>query len=458
MANISNPGFSSGLSGLIPQLVAAERAPGDARFNRIESTTTAQISAFGKVTAGLSGLQGALAKFEGVGASLGRKVTVAADAGFTATANTRAALGTYNISVESLATTHKLQSAPVGKDNPQLGHGSLSIVVGDGGLGEGDDKGSGATIEIEIAEGKGTLADIRDAINAQAGGKGVTATLVRGDGGDVLVLASTKTGTEGRMQITATGGDGGLGALATTGGSMHVADEGNDARVLIDGIARTSSSNRLDEVIDGITIDLAKAEPGKTFSLSLGSDASPLKASMLSFISAYNTALGALRTQSAAGGENSSGAALSGDSAPRSITQSLRGTISANYAQLAELGLKTGVDGSLSLDGSKFDTAIAADPEAVQRLLGDEGALQKPMAAALKSYLGDDGLIKGRTDALNSRLKSLKTEREMFDRRISDVEARYTRQFTALDMMVSQMQSTSSFLTQQLSQLTKQSS
>jgi flagellar hook-associated protein 2 len=176
---------------------------------------------------------------------------------------------------------------------------------------------------------------------------------------------------------------------------------------------------------------------------------------MLSFISAYNTALSALRTQSAAGGENSSGAALSGDSAPRTITQSLRGTISANYSQLAELGLKTGVDGSLSLDGSKFDTVIAADPEAVQRLLGDEGALQKPMAAALKSYLGDDGMIKGRTDALNSRLKSLKTEREMFDRRISDVEARYTRQFTALDMMVSQMQSTSSFLTQQLSQISQ---
>lgn len=443
MATISNPGFSAGLSGLIPQLVAAERAPGDARFNRIESTATAQISAFGKLSSGLAGLQSTLAKFEGTGASLGRKVTVGTDAGFTATANTKAALGSYQISVESLATAHKLQSAAVAKDT-QLGHGSLSITVGDG-----------EAIEVEIAEGKGSLADIRDAINAQAGGKDVTATLVRGDDGDVLVLASTRTGTEGRMQISASGGDGGLDALATSGGTMHVADAGNDARVVIDGITHTGSSNRLDEVIDGITIDLTKAKPGETFSLSLTSDASPLKASMLSFISAYNTALSALRTQSQAGGKDSSGAPLSGDSAPRTITQSLRGTISANYAQLAELGLKTGVDGSLSLDGAKFDTAIAADPEAVQRLLGDEGALQKPMAATLKSYLGDEGMIKGRTDALNSRLKLLETEREMFDRRISDVEARYTRQFTALDMMVSQMQSTSSFLTQQLSQISQ---
>lgn len=448
MATISNPGFSSGLGGLIPQLIAAERAPGDARFNRIESTATAQISAFGKLTSGLAGLQSTLAKFEGTGASLGRKVAVDTDAGFTATANTKAALGSYEISVEALATTHKLQSAPVAKDT-QLGHGSLSITTG-----LTDENGAPVVLDIDIAEGKGTLSDIRDAINAQAGGKGVTATVVRGDAGDVLVLASTKTGTEGRMQINASGGDGGLAALATSGGTLTVADAGNDARVVIDGITHTGSSNRLDEVIDGITIDLTKAKPGEAFSLSLSSDASPLKASMLSFISAYNTALSALRTQSAAGGEGSSGAALSGDSAPRGMTQSLRGMVSANYAQLAELGLKTGVDGSLSLDGSKFDTAIAAAPEAVQRLLGDEGALQKPMAAALKSYLGDDGMIKGRTDALNARLKSLKTERERFDVRIEAAEARYIRQFTALDMMVSQMQATSSFLSQQLSQLT----
>ncbi len=441
MASVSSPGFASGLGNLVPQLVAAERAPGDLRFNRIESTTNAQISAFGKVNSGLAGLQSAMAKFEGIGASLGRSVSVAADAGFTATASAKAALGNYDISVESLATNHKLQSLPLAKD-AQLGHGSLSITVGDG-----------DTIDVQIAEGKGSLADIRDAINAQAGGKGVTATVVHGDDGDVLVLASTKTGSEGRMQITASGGDGGLTALATTGGTLNVVNAGNDARVKIDGIVHTSSTNHLTEVIDGITIDLTKAKPGENFSLKLSSDASPLKASMLSLISAYNTALTALRTQSTAGGVDSSGAPLSGDSAPRSITGALRSAISENYAQLSALGMKTAVDGSLSMDGATFDAAIAADPEAVQRLLGDEGSLQKSMGNSLKSWLGDGGMIKGRTDALNARLKSLKTERESFDVRIKNVEARYLRQFTALDMMVSQMQSTSSFLNQQLSQL-----
>lgn len=444
MATISSPGVGSGLDvhTMVSQLVAAERYGTDTRHDRIESTAKAQISAFGKISSGLSGLRDALAKFEGMGASPGRKVVVPEDAGFTATANSKAALGSYRVTVESLASTHKLHSAPVAGDG-QLGHGTLSI-----------DFGGEEPLAVEIAEGKGSLTDIRDAINKAAEGKGVTATLVRGDDGDVLVLASTTTGSEGRLSITASGGDGGLAALGTEGGTLTAADPGNDAVVVVDGITRTSSSNRLDDLIDGVTLDLTEARPGESFSLELKSDASTLKATMLGFISAYNTALSALRAQSAAGGENAPGAALSGDSAPRGITSSLRNLVSRSYAELSALGLETKVDGSLSLDGAEFDKAIAEAPESVVRLFGDEGSFQQPLKDSLKSWLGDDGLIKGRTEALDTRLKRLEADRESFDRRIERVQANYLRQFTALDAMVAQMSSTSSFLSQQLSQLT----
>ena len=317
MATISSPGVGSGLDvhTMVSQLVAAERYGTDTRHDRIESTAKAQISAFGKISSGLSGLRDALAKFEGMGASPGRKVVVSEDAGFTANATSKAALGSYRVTVESLASTHKLHSAAVAGDE-QLGHGTLSI-----------DFGGEEPLAVEIAEGKGSLTDIRDAINKAAEGKGVTATLVRGDSGDVLVLASTTTGKEGRLSITATGSEG-LRALSTDGGTLTVADPGNDAVVVVDGITRTSSSNRLDDLIDGVTLDLTEAKPGEPFNLELKSDASTLKATMLGFISAYNTALSALRAQSAAGGENAPGAALSGDSAPRGITSSLRNLVS----------------------------------------------------------------------------------------------------------------------------------
>ena len=443
MASLSSPGVGSGLDvhTMVTQLVAAERAPTENRISRLESTTQSQISAFGKINSALSGLKDALAKFAGDGALPGRKVSVSGDAGFTATANAKAALGRYGITVESLASTHKLQSAPLAS-GAQLGHGSLSISLGDG-----------DPVTVDIAEGKGSLADIRDAINRQAGSLGVSATLVRGDAGDVLVLASTATGSEGRLTVSASGGDGGLAALGTSGGTMTVADPGNDAVVVVDGIARTSSSNRIDDLIDGVTLDLTKAVPGESFDLELKSDASTLKAGLLGFISAYNTTLSQLRTQSAAGGEGAPGAALSGDAAPRSITQSLRGFVSQGYAELAALGLETKVDGSLSLDGATFDKVMAEDPQAVQRLLGDEGTLHTPLAGALKSWLGDDGMIKGRTDALEARKDRLENDRLALDRRMDKVRANYLRQFTALDAMVAQMSSVSSFLTQQLARL-----
>lgn len=446
MASISSAGIGSGLdvNSLVTQLVAAERAPTDQRFAKLETTVKAQISAFGALRSGLAGLESALKRFDGTGADLGRKVTIGADAGYTATADTTAATGSYRISVEALATAHKLQSAAVATGT-QLGHGTLTIGAG------GD-----APIEVTIAEGKGTLADIRDAINAKAGGQGVTATVVRGDSGDVLMLSSTKPGTTGALTVTASGGDGGLGVLATSGGTMTTQTAAADAKIIVDGITRTSSGNRISDAITGITLDLTRAKPGESFTLDVAADVSPLKAGLLTLISSYNTALSALRTQSASGGEGKAAGALSGDAAPRSIAQSLRGLVSSSYGELAKLGFKTAVDGSLSMDGAAFDKAIAADPAAIARIFGSEGSLGKAMRSSLTSYIGTDGMLPGRTKTLDERIKQLGRQREAFETRIGNVEAAYRRQFTALDAMMAKMQSTSSYLTQQLAQIGNQ--
>lgn len=443
MATITSAGIGSGLNvtELVSQLVAAERAPADNRLNAIESTTKAQISAFGSIKAALSGVESALKKLDGTGSLPGRKATADADAGFTATASATAALGRYSIVVEQLATAQKLQSAAAASTT-QIGNGTLTFRVG-----------AGDAFDVTIAPGQGTLADIRDAINTQAAGKGVTATLVRGDAGDVLVLGATQPGTGGSLTITASGGDGGLAVLATTGGTMTVSTPAQDAKISVDGISRTHSGNRLTDLIDGVTLDLTQAKPGEAFTLDIGADASTLKASLLNFISAYNTALGALRTQSAAGGEGKTAGPLSGDAAPRAIMQSLRNAVGNSYAELSALGLKTAVDGSLSLDGSKFDSAIAANPLAVKNLLGENAEFGKNVRDMLHNFVGDQGLLSSRSDSLNARMKSVTQQRADLDARMERVDAAYRRQFTALDAMMAQMQTTSSYITQQLGAL-----
>lgn len=441
---ISSPGIGSGLdvNTLVTQLVASERAPADTRLSTAETSVKSQISAFGALRSALSGLESALKRYDTAEATVsGRKATPASDAGFGASATATAAVGSYRISVERLATAHKLQSAAAASD-AQVGHGTLSIAVG-----------SDAPIEIDIASGSGTLAQIRDAINAKAGGVGVVATVVKGDAGDVLFLASTRTGTSGALTVTASGGDGGLGVLATSGGTMTQASAAQDAQVVIDGITRTSSSNTVSDAIDGVSLTLTKAAPGTAFTLDVAADASTLKAGLLGFVSAYNTALAQLRTQGASGGVGKTAGPLGGDAAPRSITASLRGAVTAGYAELSRLGFKTAVDGSLSLDGTKFDAAIAADPLAVRNLFGAEGALGKPLRASLAGYVGTQGMIESRTTSLNDRMKSITRQKEALDTRMTRVESTYRAQFTALDSLMAKMQSMSTYLTQQLSSL-----
>lgn len=441
--SISSPGVGSGLdvNSLVGQLMAAERAPGEQRFARVESSVKARISAFGALKSAVTGLQSALKKFEGEGALPGRKAVAGTDAGFAATAGTQARIGSYQVSVERLALHHKLQSAAV-SGSTDVGYGRLSISVG-----------TDAPIDVDIAQHAGTLAEIRDAINAAAGGKGVTATLVRGDGGDVLSLTSTKLGSTGQLTITASGGDGGLAVLATTGGTLTQVAPAQDARVIIDGITRTASSNTLSDAIDGLTINLAKAAPGVTYSLAVEADASPLKTSLLGLVSAYNTALTQLRNQSAAGGEGKAAGPLSGDAAPRSITQGLRGLLSGSYADLAALGFKTATDGSLSLDGAKFDTALAADPEAVSRLLGPGASLATSLRGMLDGFVGTEGMLVSRTDSLTARMKAITSDKARFETRMESLEASYRRQFTALDALMAKLQGTSSYLSQQIASL-----
>ncbi len=71
----------------------------------------------------------------------------------------------------------------------------------------------------------------------------------------------------------------------------------------------------------------------------------------------------------------------------------------------------------------------------------------------LELYLGSDSMIDMRTKGIDSSLDNITSQREQMELRLSSMEARYIAQFTSLDLIVSQMQATSSYLTQQLEAL-----
>ncbi|TYT26302.1 flagellar filament capping protein FliD [Luteimonas viscosa] len=425
---------------MVAQLVAADRAQPDARIDRSERQVNAQISAIGALRSAFSALGTAVNALTSSDNLQARKAILPPEANFSATTSAGAAAGRYQIEVLALASAQKLTSGAFAAD-AAVGTGTLTISAGD------------TSIEVQVAAPDNTLAGIRDAINAAAGGRTVTASIVTGDDGPHLVLNAVDTGTAGALTVTASGGDGGLSALAYdpegTSGLTELLPAA-DAKVRIDGIERTSSSNTITDAIDGVGLTLTEAEPGTVRELRIEGDASLQRNAAKSFVSAYNAALGTIAQTTAYNTGTRVAAALNGDSMVRNATRELRDVVGDNVTDLKAIGITINKDGTLKLDEAAFDKGLAADPEAAARVFaGDEGMVGR-LDAVVDRLVEADGLLESRSDSLAERSKALANQRSALDFRMSQAEARYRTQFTALDVLLSSLQTSSDFLTQQL--------
>jgi flagellar hook-associated protein 2 len=91
--------------------------------------------------------------------------------------------------------------------------------------------------------------------------------------------------------------------------------------------------------------------------------------------------------------------------------------------------------------------------------LGERGTVDvsSGVAVALGSilggFLGSSGLLEARTDGLQGSVGRIAEDRVALDRRLEALEARFRRQFNALDSLLANLQGTSNFLTQQLANI-----
>lgn len=445
MATSSLYSIGSGLDipTLVANLVAAERAPAANRINAAGSAATAKVSALGTIKAALDNVQKSLKSLATSTDTRANKTTVPEGAGFTATAGTGAATGSYNLEVISLAASQKLTSAAFSKSET-VGEGQLSIGYGS------------KTIKVDIAAGH-TISDVAKAINESAAGKGVTASVVNADDGQHLVLTALDSGTAGKITVTATGESRlpELGWNGTSGGLAQTV-EPKDAVIKVDGYQRTSSSNTLIDVIPNVTLVLSAVTTApKTMTIS--QDNSILKTDLQALVTTYNALQSTLKSTSAFNVTSGTSSALTGDSMVRNMQKQLRDMVGGNVADLKSLGVTIATDGTLTLDTAAFDTGAAKDPTIASRLFGAEGALTKPLNALLDNNLNStSGVLTQRTTTLNKEIKRLELELDNLDMRMEKVSDNYTKQFTAMDTLVAQMQKTSDTLTQQLASLSSQ--
>ncbi len=456
MATISSPGLGSGLdiAALVEQLVAAERAQKDRQLTKTDARLTAEFSALATLKGALSGLQGAVNGLKGPDAFTARRTTVGDEQYFSAMATSAAVAGDYTVQVAQLATAARLGSAAYAAGpGSTVGGGMLTI-----------DSGS-RSFEIAVAEGA-TLAQIRDAINSAEGNTAVRATLIRDTSGTYLVLTGTHTGSEHGITVAASGdSSAGLAQLADdlTAFDPDRDVAAQDAIAYVSGYEIRSSTNTLEGAIDGVTLSLKKVTPdGETVSLGIQRDDAAIQKKAEGFVAAYNT----LAQQVAALGRydaaTKTAGPMLGDSMLRNIDTQLRRMLSdpvpgatGSYRTLTSLGIEMSVSGTLQLDATKFKAAMAADPEAVNRIFSGESGVAVRMGKFLDERLSASGEFAARDERIASQRRRLDLDKEALEARMVVVQQRYLKQFTAMDALLAQMQNTSGYLSQQLEGLQK---
>ena len=457
--SITSPGIASGLdvNGIISKLMALEQKP-LTKLATKEADYNAKLTAYGSLKGALSSLQTAALALATPSTVTGKAASVSDTTVLTASASSSAAAGSYSLSVTQLATAHTVRSNVNYATADTFHTGSLAIAIH-----------GGTAVNVTIDSGNNTLAGISQAINnANAG---VTATIVNDGTTNRLLLTSNTSGSVGSITVVATdSGSGGAKALSALASLVETQAAG-DAQVAINGLSITRSSNTITDAISGVTLTLAKGSgvsPGNAV-LTIAQDTGATTSSINNFVTAYNTAVSLLKTDSSYDAATKQGAVLSGDSTVRSLQAELRNLIHTNVtgiaggiSTLSSIGISVQADGTLATDGTKLAAALADPTKDISALftqttVGNEGIFVR-LNTALETEVGYAGLIAGRTAGITTSLKGIADSRDSINRRLTQIEAQYRAQFTALDTMIAQMQKTSQYLTQMLANLPSTSS
>jgi len=382
MAGIQAPGVGSNLdiNNIVTQLLEAERKPAETRFASQEALVQARLSTLGIVKSSVSDFQSALRGLTSLTAFQSKTASVGNERLFSATVSSAAVAGSYSIEVQQLAQGQKLVTKSLADTASVIGGGKLNIGFGtydgDSNVFTENDKKPART--IDIAPGS-SLADIRDAINGA--GIGVSASILNDGNGFRLVLGS-ESGAANSMKIDVTDADGnpllddsGLGQLAFdptsavgSGKNMQQTLEAKDARLMVDGIEVTRSTNSVSGVITGVTLDLKEMAEDAPTTLLIQANKSSIKESVEQFVTSYNELRGVLNKASVYNVEEKKPSLLTGDSAIRSINnqmQRIMGNVVTGLTgplrALADIGITTARDGTLSLDSTRLNRALDAN-------------------------------------------------------------------------------------------------
>jgi flagellar hook-associated protein 2 len=309
---------------------------------------------------------------------------------------------------------------------------------------------------IAISASASTPAGIAAAIN--------TANL----GVSAQLISTGNSATPYKIMITGTSGANNafsLTSLATGGGSVNDVNfatklqSAEDAALNVNGMAITSSTNRITDAIPGSTLELFTTTNGAA-SLDFSRDTSTVKTKIQALVTAFNDANSMLTVVSDPKSKVAEfGASLVGNNLVSTVRSQMRSLItsdstspSGGLSALRDLGLSINRTGTLELDATKLDSAMLNKFDNVVTLLTSNqeklsvtSAL--PAGAAgeavkkLTNLLDVSGAITAQSNNLTKKITDYRKELTALDARMTALLTRYNKQFATMESVVGQSKS-----------------
>lgn len=362
MGGFSIGGLGGGLDvrAIVNQILFAERAPIRSLEDKI-SRNDQKIQAFNDLNSRLSSL---LSKLETLNTSenfAARSAASSDEAVLTATADSSASAGVFQIEVNRLARFDNFASdATFSSSNSVIGTGSFDLTVGS------------ASATITIDSSNNTLSGLKNAINSA--NLGTTAAIVNDGSGFRLTLTSQESGASNAIAITNNNLTLADGTTPLTFSRTHVITDVSelDALLTVNGLQVTNSANQVEGVVEGVTLNLNSAS-STTVNLTVSNDTEAVRTSVTEFVEAFNDAFRFLNSQFVFSEVTQSGGVLAGSTTVRIIQQQLSSLVSRAatglappFNSLASIGIDLQNDGTLKIDDSELDAALEANFAAVR--------------------------------------------------------------------------------------------
>lgn len=445
-------GLYSGIDmSMIDSIMEAEAAKG-VRFTQQKEQYTKSQNAWKDMNTRLDSLYKRLEDLQNPDTFNSKSVNMSGPENVKVTASTTAATGDYRVQVERLATQTRLTGERVGID------GDIRTELGFSG------KLNINSIEIDV-DPSDSLRSISEKINSSSADTGVRSNIVD----NRLILTHAEYG-EKDIVIE--------GDLASGLGLSNVeAVKGQNSKFSIDGIViEDRPSNSIDDVIDGVTINLTNVHTGNESTVvSITENLDKAAESLQKFVEQYNSTQNFITSQLSVGdpsaSDNETGT-LVGDGTLMRLQSSLRSMMTSTETHgtsikgLQDLGVSVDRNGTASFDRTKLETQIRNNPNEVkdffsssQTIKGEEGeadrteskGFSREMRSFVNQYISSsNGIIKTRRDTYDRMIRDVNQRIERFEERLEMRRDRYIRQFSALDTAMMQAESQMDFMFSQL--------